>query len=191
MVMRGRFCIMTSQIQHYKRDSAACRAINLLRPLAVKPTASIPSRPLRGAVTPTRSLKRMNTGSTEHTSPAACKAASFLDRVRPFVVSPTALTPGRLLSAAVSSTRSLRKVGSPPVSLILLTPALANMLACSTAHARSEHERHIKLFYCFSHCVECDPSAGASTALLGYAAQPHMMPPAHKQCQALPAEQQG
>jgi hypothetical protein len=50
----------------------------------------------------------------------------------PLVVMPTSATPGTPASWPVSSVMSGRSVGSPPVSRILLMPAPANSLACST-----------------------------------------------------------
>jgi hypothetical protein len=50
----------------------------------------------------------------------------------PLVVIPTSAMPGTPASWPVSSVMSGRSVGSPPVSRILLIPAPANSLACST-----------------------------------------------------------
>lgn len=63
-------------------------------------------------------------------APLAFRAAKFLRSAIPFVVMPSASSPSMACRAAVRSTKSLRKVGSPPVSLILVTPALTNSFAC-------------------------------------------------------------
>lgn len=62
-------------------------------------------------------------------SPLACSSASLRLRAMALVVMPIAGLPGRVCSLDVSSAMSGRSVGSPPVSLILFTPAVTKVPA--------------------------------------------------------------
>lgn len=78
-------------------------------------------------------------------SPAAWRSCRLLLRAMPLLVRPIWGCPGRACSLCTRGTRSLRSVGSPPVSRILSTPAPTNRAAwgrCSEGFSRVSEPRH-------------------------------------------------